>query len=66
MKNKRINIWIVFAIVIPSVLAGARDITVGTDTSIYGVPFFTYALQRSFESYMVTAGGDPLWLLLVY
>lgn len=65
-KNKRINIWVILAIVIPSVLAGGRDVTVGTDTSIYGVPFFSYALQRNFESYMATAGGDPLWLVLVY
>lgn len=66
MKAKRINIWVILALLIPSILAGARDISVGTDTSTYGVPFFTYALQRSFESYMATAGGDPLWLILVY
>lgn len=66
MKSKKINIWVILAILIPSILAGARDISVGTDTSTYGVPFFTYALQRSFESYMTTAGGDPLWLILVY
>lgn len=66
MKSKKINIWVILAILIPSILAGARDISVGTDTFTYGVPFFTYALQRSFESYMATAGGDPLWLILVY
>lgn len=64
--TKKINIWVILAILVPSILAGARDISVGTDTSIYGVPFFTYALNRSFKNYMVTAGGDPLWLLAVY
>lgn len=66
IKEKKFNIWIVLAILFPSILAGARDEIVGTDTSIYGVPYFTYALARNFESYMTTAGGDPLWLILVY
>lgn len=65
-KHKKINLWVVLAILIPSILAGARDISVGTDTAVYGVPFFTYALDRTFTNYMATAGGDPLWLILVY
>lgn len=65
-KKRKVNLWVVFAILIPSILAGARDISVGTDTSIYGIPFFTYALSRNFKNYMLTAGGDPLWLVCVY
>lgn len=65
-KKRRRLIWIILAIFIPSVLAGARDASVGTDTAVYGVPYFKYALNRNFENYMLTAGGDTLWLLFVY
>ena len=38
-RTKKINIRVILAIIIPSILAGARDISVGIDISVYGVPF---------------------------
>lgn len=65
--KKKINIWVVLAIFIPAILAGARDYTVGTDTLVYGVPFFDYALKTDFQHFVNNIwGGDLLYNISVY
>lgn len=66
-RKKNVNVWIILAILIPSILAGARDYTVGTDTLVYGVPIFDYALQTDFEHFINNVwGGDFLYNIFVY
>lgn len=66
-KNKKWNIWVLLAIIIPCVVAGARDVTVGTDTSVYIRPLFSYATQvSSLERYINASITEPGFLLYVY
>lgn len=66
-SKKKIDIWIALAIIVPCILAGARDFGVGTDTIVYGNSVFYYACSHSFfDFYRHNLGVEPLYLLLVY
>lgn len=65
-KNKILYVGIsIIAILIPCVLAGARDYTIGTDVLIYGNHIFNNSLSLSFTEYMKT-DAEFLYLILVY
>ncbi len=54
-KNKlQRNVCIIMAILLPSILAGCRDFTIGTDVLIYGNRWFRYAVnsQQNFAGYV--------------
>lgn len=53
-ENKKILtiIFSIIAILIPSILAGVRDLTIGTDIGVYGKTFFNRAvISNSFQEY---------------
>ena len=65
-KNKILFVGIsIIAILIPCVLAGARDYTIGSDVLIYGNHIFYNSLALSFTEYMKT-NAEFLYLILVY
>lgn len=54
-KNKlQRNVCIIIAILLPSILAGCRDYSIGTDVLIYGNRWFRYAVtsQQNFAEYI--------------
>lgn len=58
----------VISILIPSILAGLRDVSLGTDVELYLVPHFEMALQtETFSNYMsLIWQKEPSYLLLVF
>ena len=65
-RKRKVNIWIILAILIPSIIAGARDEAIGTDTLTYGIPLFRTANNRNFMEYMMAGGAEPLYMIFVY
>lgn len=66
-NDKYLNIWIVLAIVIPCIVAGARDTSIGTDTMTYIVPLKNYANQvPNLARFMLYGNAEPGFLLYVY
>ena len=66
-RKHDLNIWAVLAILLPCILAGARDANIGTDISFYGQPIFQYALRCG--SYLEGLRGtlvEPLFFTVVY
>lgn len=62
---------IAMAILIPAVLAGCRDSSIGTDVAGYGIRNFNYAHASSsfpqyFDHYKYSIMAEPLYHLLVY
>ena len=49
--NKYKTLLISFAILIPSVIAGIRNSSVGTDVNVYGIVSYRNALQ--YNNYMI-------------
>lgn len=61
-QTKLIRYFIVFlAILLPSILAGLRDFSVGTDVLVYGNPWFNYAHNYvNFKDYVDFAGINSI------
>lgn len=61
-QTKLIRYFIVFlAILVPSILAGLRDFSVGTDVLVYGNPWFNYARNyANFKDYVDFAGINSI------
>jgi len=72
IENKSIKfVLIALAILIPSVLAGVRGETVGTDVALYGKPHFERAMSANsffkyFKQYSGNILSEPLYHTLVY
>lgn len=65
--SKKIGLFIMIGIVIPCILAGARDSGIGTDMARYGDNIFYYAKNHSIsEFYIHNREVEPLYLLFVY
>lgn len=71
-KNKLIREFIsILAILLPAILAGCRDSSVGVDTGAYGISFFQSAclsdsFMEFFKPYMTSITGEPLFFLIIY
>lgn len=69
-KYKTIKIlFVLIGLLLPCVLAGARDNTIGTDVLVYGDAYLNYAQRyNSLPSYMNFdyLGGEPLFKMLSY
>ncbi|MCM1234207.1 MAG: EpsG family protein [Ruminococcus flavefaciens] len=53
------KIYIIIALLLPSILAGCRDYSIGTDVLIYGNNWFRYAVNsQSIVEYIKRAGVD--------
>lgn len=66
-----IGVFGLLAVLLPSFIAGARDYTVGSDTSGYGISVFKIALNNSFESFYNSSNNyvknvEPLYRIFVY
>jgi hypothetical protein len=60
--------FVLIALLFPSILAGCRDLTVGTDTLLYMVPYFQDARYCGTYSFFLERHPqlEPLYGLLVY
>lgn len=60
--------FILIAAMIPCILAGLRDNTIGTDTSLYGIHIYNAASQNSFMIFMKDqyTSVEPLFKLWAY
>lgn len=69
-KYKTIKIlFVLIGLLLPCVLAGARDNTIGTDVLVYGDAYLNYAQRyNSLSSFMNFdyLGGEPLFKILSY
>lgn len=70
-KNQSSRVLLIFyssmAIITPSVLAGLRDVTIGTDTSLYGIPCYEVAEKTgSLALTLAASEWDPLFTIMVY
>lgn len=67
-KNKKMEyiVFSVLAVLFPCILAGVRDATVGTDMGVYGNITFYRSLQMDFQDYIISRGGEYLYLIVVY
>lgn len=69
-RIKNIILFMLFsslAILLPSILAGARDVNVGTDTILYAEP--CYQLCEASENLLLTIAisqWDPIFTILIY
>lgn len=64
--KKRFLIYSVISILLPSILAGARNNTVGTDMQVYGDYYFHFAQKTGFLEFVFPSSGEYLYNLLVY
>ena len=63
-KNKLFGyILILLALLIPSVLAGLRDFSIGTDVELYGNIWFADACKMDFISYIESASTSSIGVL---
>lgn len=65
------NILVTIAILLPAILAGVRDSSVGTDVMVYGKKNYEVALSASsfkvyFSNYATSFMSEPLYHILVY
>lgn len=68
-ENKKILtvIFSIIAILIPSYLAGVRDLNIGTDVAVYGKPFFNRAVESSsFDRYSKICKTDLGYRIVNY
>ena len=56
-------ICIAIGLVLPALLAGLRDSSIGTDVEVYGDYWFTYACKYRFISYMKMASEQSIGLV---
>lgn len=64
-KNKLAIIISIFIILIPSLLAGFRDQTIGTDLKTYVLPDFYYAVNSdNIEEYFEISKEEPFYTIL--
>ena len=49
-KGKLFLIFSFIALIVPSILAGVRDLSVGTDTNVYVIPIFEYFESKGFAA----------------
>lgn len=67
-KNKKrilSSFFAVLAVIIPSIIAGIRDLNVGTDINVYGTYMFNIAKTYSIGEYLSIIGtGDILYSIL--
>lgn len=60
-------VFSIFAILIPSILAGVRSIDIGVDVKVYVYPFFINALNaENFFEFYTLLDIEPLYLFLTY
>lgn len=65
-KKICIVLFSIISVLIPSVLAGLRDTSIGTDVEYYLIPWFSIARYTdSFIEYL-SLGKEPLFLLIEY
>lgn len=60
------SICILFALLIPCIIAGCRNLTVGTDVSVYVNYQFNKALKAEKMFLFLNENGDKLYALLTY
>lgn len=59
-------VFSVIAILIPSIIAGVRDLTVGRDIGVYVTPTIESALNSGFWDYMTNSTNEIGYSLLIY
>ena len=66
IKNKFLKIiFSIIIILIPSIIGGVRDLTIGTDVLVYGEDYFFYATQyNNLIDYITTYNADTGYLII--
>lgn len=66
-KNRMLGIvFSVIAILIPSIIAGVRDLTVGRDIGVYVTPAIESATNSNFWDYMTNSANEIGYSLFIY
>lgn len=66
-EKRKKKIWIILSIIIPCIVAGARDSTVGTDVEVYLLPLYNYApYADNVFTYLLVGKAELGFVLLIY
>lgn len=63
-REKKWNMTAIFAILIPSLLAGLRDLSIGTDTIVYYDIYNAASLAESYSSFLLTLNTEYFYYIM--